>query len=119
MTTIFHITSRSAWEAAQRAGDYRAPSLETQGFIHFSDAEQVIRVANALYAGQTDLVLLVVDPAQLSAELRYEPPVEVTGATELFPHLYGGLNLNAVTQVVAFPPDAGDKWSGLPALNES
>jgi uncharacterized protein (DUF952 family) len=119
MTTILHITHRSAWEAAQRDGLYRAPSLETQGFIHFSNTEQVLRVAHAFYRGETDLLLLVVDTAQLTAELRYEPPAEAPESSELFPHLYGALNLNAVTRVVPFPPDEDGNWAGLPALNEA
>lgn len=119
MTTILHITHRSAWEAAQRDGHYRAPSLDTQGFIHLSSAAQVIRVANAFYRGETDLVLLVVDTVELTAELRYEPPAEAPESAELFPHLYGALNLNAVMRVVPFPPDADGGWAGLPALNET
>jgi uncharacterized protein (DUF952 family) len=114
MTTIFHITVRSAWAAAQRDGAYRAASLDDVGFIHFSTREQVLRVANAFYRGQRDLVLLVVDPARLSAELRYEPPAEAPESAERFPHLYGALNFDAVIRAVDFPPDADSTWSALP-----
>jgi uncharacterized protein (DUF952 family) len=96
--TILHITSRTAWEAAQQAGAYTAPSLETEGFIHFSTPEQVAWVAQRFYAGQTDLVLLEVDPALLAAELRYEESVP----GQWFPHLYGALNLDAVRAVRPF-----------------
>lgn len=114
MTPIFHITARAAWEQAQRDGVYRAESLEQVGFIHLSTAEQVVRVANALYSGQGDLVVLVVDPARLAAELRYETPADMPQSDERFPHLYGTLNLDAVIRVVDFPPDAGSGWSRLP-----
>lgn len=60
---IYHITTSHAWEAAQRHGEYRAPSLETQGFIHCSDANQVVRVANAIFPGEKGLVLLHIAPA--------------------------------------------------------
>ena len=46
-------------------------------------------------------MLLVIDPAQLTAELVYEDCYE---AGETFPHLYGPLNLDAVVRVVPFPP---------------
>ena len=59
-------------------------------------------VANQFYRGVPDLVLLVIAPAQLTAELRHD--VIETGET--FPHLYGELNLSAVVQVVDFPPEA-------------
>lgn len=107
---IYHITTAAAWQAAQSAGTYTADSLAAQGFIHCSTAEQVARVANTVYTGQTGLVLLVIDPAQLHAALHVEPadstiPVD-HAAGEMFPHLYGPLNLDAVVDVLAFPPDA-------------
>lgn len=69
---IYHITTREAWESAQAGGVYRAASLETEGFIHCSEAHQVIRVANVLYAGQRGLVLLRIDPGRLVSRVVYE-----------------------------------------------
>jgi uncharacterized protein (DUF952 family) len=97
---IFHITTRAEWETALRAGEYRAPSLETEGFIHLSQRHQVAGVANAVYRGVPDLVLLSVDPERLAAPLRYEQGVH---ADERFPHLYGPLELSAVVDVLPFP----------------
>ena len=94
-----HITSSKTWREAQRQGAYRAPSLETEGFVHFSKPNQVVAVANVLYHGQKDLVLLCVSPEKLVAELEYE-----VGTDEAYPHLYGPLNLGAVVNVVAFSP---------------
>lgn len=96
---LLHITTPAAWAEARRAGVYSAPSLETQGFIHLSAPEQVIGVANFLFAGQRDLRLLVIDPDRLGAELRWE---EYAPGSPQFPHLYGPLNLDAVTEVLAF-----------------
>jgi uncharacterized protein (DUF952 family) len=111
LRTILHITTQLEWQAAQAAGHYEAPSLQSEGFIHFSTAEQVVRVANAFYTGQTDLVLLVVNPERLSAQLRWEDPAHpgvsmATGQSEIFPHLYGPLNLDAVLRVVQFPANS-------------
>ena len=33
---LYHITTQSDWQAAQKAGDYRADTLASQGFIHCS-----------------------------------------------------------------------------------
>ncbi len=41
---IYHILPLADWKAAKKAGDYRPASLESQGFIHFSRAEQVLQV---------------------------------------------------------------------------
>ncbi|AAF09825.1 DUF952 domain-containing protein [Deinococcus radiodurans] len=106
-----HITTPAAWAAAQRAGVYSAPSMEMQGFIHLSAPAQVIGVANFLYAGQSGLLLLVIDPAKLRAELRWE---EYEPGSPHFPHLYGPLNLDAVTEVLPFEAGADGRFE-LPA----
>jgi ribosomal-protein-serine acetyltransferase len=105
---IYHITTGDEWAAAQRSGSYRALSLETQGFIHLSTREQITRVADAIYGGQVGLVLLCIDPTRLRAELKYEPPDVTIPAEhydgELFPHIYGAINHDAVVRVVDFAP---------------
>lgn len=106
---IYHITSRTAWRQAQARGSYTTASLASQGFIHFSKLDQITATANRFYHGHNDLVLLAVDPALLQAKLRYEegePGI-------LFPHLYGPLNLDAVSAVYDFPP-ASDGSFPLP-----
>ena len=106
---ILHATSRDSWSAALAGGEYRAESLAGEGFMHCSTAAQIIRVANMLFRGRRDLVLLVIDPQYLRAELKWEPPahpsgVEAPPADDLFPHLYGPLNLEAVVGVLPFDP---------------
>ncbi len=103
MTPLHHITTDEAWQVAKAAGVYRTESLETEGFIHCSLPAQVIDVADARYRGQDDLVLLVIDEARVDPEIRYEDCYK-TGQD--FPHIYGPLNLEAVVDVVRFPPGA-------------
>jgi uncharacterized protein (DUF952 family) len=98
---ILHIVPRVEWETAETAGDYRASSLETEGFIHCSTPEQVIGVANERFHGRSDLALLCIDPARLDAPLVYEDCYE---SGQEFPHVYGPLNLSAVVAAVDFPP---------------
>jgi uncharacterized protein (DUF952 family) len=70
---VFHICSRTALQHARAAGVYRADSLRHEGFIHLSQAHQVLPTVQAYFAGVPDLVVLVIDPRQLTAPLRYEP----------------------------------------------
>lgn len=116
--TVTHITTRDAWNAAQQAGEYRHPSLDKQGFIHFSEPtpEQLLSVANALFLGQPGLVLLVADLSRLAAPLRYE---EYEPGSLHFPHLYGPLNLDAVTEVLDFVPDATGRFISIPIESPS
>lgn len=104
---IFHITSRTAWDEAQKRGDYRAESLTTEGFIHCSTLSQVLPVANHFYKGQSGLILLEIEPTLLSAKLKWEPPsggAPPPGVPvgDQFPHVYGPINLDAVVNVVVF-----------------
>ena len=106
---IVHICERVAWEQAQRSGEYRPASLAAEGFIHASEPPQVLEVANRYYAGKQDLLLLWIDPQRVDPEIRYEP---VDG--DLFPHIYGALNLEAVVEAYPFPPDTDGIFRQLP-----
>jgi uncharacterized protein (DUF952 family) len=93
---ILHIASRSAWEAARTSGTYRAESLDSEGFIHFSRLSQLARTVERYYGGVGGLVVLVVDPERLD-DLREELSPS-TGET--FAHLYSELPVAAVTEVL-------------------
>ncbi len=94
--SIYHICRLSEWQAARGAGVYDGSSQDNDdGFIHFSDRDQVVASAAKHRAGQTGLVLLDVDPRHLGAALKWEPARN----GQLFPHLYASLPLEAVTRV--------------------
>ena len=104
---ILHITSRAEWIEAQSRGEYIAPSLNAEGFIHCSTENQVIHVANAFYRGRNDLVLLLIDESKLKPELRWEapagPPAPGISESDSFPHVFGPINLTAVVSARDFP----------------
>lgn len=100
MSLILHITKRDRWEETKSTKVYRGDTLESEGFIHCSTLEQVIKVANAFFKSQSGLVLLCLESEKVEPEIKYEG---IDGG-ELFPHIYGALNIDAVVQVVAFEP---------------
>ena len=103
MSIIYHLTGRDAWAAAQAAGEYEAPSLAGEGFIHCSaDKAQALRVAGRLYPGVTGLQLLDVDTGRLNAEVKREP----SRSGEIYPHIYGKINLDAVVRIRDLTLDA-------------
>jgi uncharacterized protein (DUF952 family) len=109
---VVHICSRLAWEQAQADGVYRPPSLEQEGFIHFSRPRQAVGVANRYFHGQPDLVVLWTDPQRLEAELRWEVVEQ-----ERYPHLYGSLNASAVFAAIPFEPEADGTFRTLPVAS--
>jgi len=102
MNTILHITQRQQWEQAKNLGIYRGDTLDIEGFIHCSKAIQIIKVANTFFPNQKELVLLFIEADKVKPEIRYEGIEE----DELFPHIYGELNIDAVFQVIDF--EAGE-----------
>jgi uncharacterized protein (DUF952 family) len=117
---ILHITSRNEWKAAQERGEYKAPSLETEGFIHCSTEKQVAHVANAFYHGQNDLLLLKIDEAKLKPELKWEapagPPAPGISESDSFPHIFGPINLDAVASVLDFAADPASGTFSPPSI---
>lgn len=105
MRHIYHLIPKSAWD--QRGeGPYRADSLATQGFIHCSNLDQVVRVANWFYADQPDMLLMEIDVQKLTASIRDEDP----GIGERFPHVYGPINPEAIVGVQAMERADIKQW---------
>ena len=103
MTLVYKICERALWREAEREGVFRGASIDlTDGYIHFSTAEQVGETAAKHFAGRSGLVLIAVDAAALAPALKWEP----SRGGALFPHLYGELALDAVAWVKPLPLDA-------------
>ena len=102
---IYHILRRSDWDAARQAGMYEPESLRSEGFIHCSTAGQTPGTVTRYFGGEADLILLGIDELRLAAPLRWEHPSN-DRAGELFPHIYGALNLDAVVEVGPIPASA-------------
>ncbi len=112
---LLHIITEGNWANARRLGVLSDPSLESEGFIHCSYADQVLLPANALFAGQTDLLLLAIDPSQLSSPLLVE---DSYGSGNEFPHVYGPIELAAVITTFPFPPNEDGSFLLPTALDE-
>ena len=94
---IYKICPASAWREAERQGVYRGSADDLRdGYIHFSTAGQVRETARKHFFGQSGLFLVAVDADALGEGLRWER----SRNDELFPHLYGELDLGAVIAVV-------------------
>lgn len=92
---IFHIATDDQWTDAKRLGEYRHRSLDTEGFIHCSSRDQLIKTANRYFLDFPAIRILHIEEEKLASRLVYEPS---TGG-ELFPHVYGSINLDAIVRV--------------------
>ncbi|GAA1792390.1 DUF952 domain-containing protein [Nocardioides hankookensis] len=99
---IFHIATLADWTDAQASGAYttstRGVTLEEEGYLHASRADQWEGVRAAFYADVTEpLVLLEIETDLLDVPVVEEPPAP--DVTETFPHVYGALDPAAVVEV--------------------
>ena len=105
---IYHLALAADWTQAQSdERGYRVSSigrlLGDVGFIHCSFESQLQRVADAYYRARTDVVLLAIDESKLTSPIREE---NTEGGDELYPHIYGPLNVDAVVSVQPLVPHA-------------
>ncbi|MBS1947792.1 MAG: DUF952 domain-containing protein [Bacteroidetes bacterium] len=98
MPTIFHITTKTEWDAAKRKGFYDTLSLKEEGFIHCSEDRQVSGVLRRYFQDKRDLIKLVIETAKLESPFFFDWSVAVK---DTFPHIYGPINIDAVNEAVA------------------
>ena len=91
---IYHIVLPEVWEKFKNEKCYEAESLPIEGFIHCSFAEQIETVLNRYYKGAKKVLLLEIETEKLTSPLINEPS---TGG-EIYPHIYGKINKEAVTK---------------------
>ncbi|MGW6726681.1 DUF952 domain-containing protein [Nocardia sp. NPDC055029] len=115
--TLVHLCSSQEWEQSQRTGERRPPSLTESGFVHLSTPTQVHLPANRLFAGRTDMMVLWLDPARFTGEVKWEPGVPTDPASMLFPHLYAPLPVAAVLAAEPYLPGTNGLF-GTPQRGE-
>jgi uncharacterized protein (DUF952 family) len=97
---LYKIMSKQEWESAQAQGIYEGSEVDRKdGFIHLSAAHQVRATAQKHFSGKTDLVLISVAQENLGPSLKWE----ASRGGDLFPHIYGPLQLNAMSEAVPLP----------------
>jgi uncharacterized protein (DUF952 family) len=112
MSLIYKIVPAALWRAAEALAEFDgAPVDLADGYIHFSTAAQLRKTAAKHFAGQRDLLLVAVEAERLGDALKWEP----SRGGDLFPHLYGKLQLADVLRVDALPvrADGTHDFTGL------
>ena len=89
---ILHIATRAQWEAAQTTGGYDGNTLKSEGFIHCCTPEQLLYVLIKHYPEAVGHIIVEIETEDVEPEICWE------GVPEQFPHIYGPLNLSAVTR---------------------
>jgi uncharacterized protein (DUF952 family)/N-acetylglutamate synthase-like GNAT family acetyltransferase len=93
--TIYHIVTSAWWSKQSQSNSYRSEALDQEGFIHCSTKDQVAGVLERYYANQKELLLLHINPFLLKTALKFE----LATNNELFPHVFGEINKEAIIKV--------------------
>mmetsp|Transcript_11592 Transcript_11592/g.17617 ORF Transcript_11592/g.17617 Transcript_11592/m.17617 type:complete len:145 (+) Transcript_11592:25-459(+) len=109
---IYHMTERQDFESqVSRDQVYFPPTYEQDGFVHATaEPSFLLGVGNLFYKDKVgDWICLEIDCQKLKSRVVYEPAAAV-GSTQhkrlgdeksdepLFPHIYGGINADAVSR---------------------
>jgi uncharacterized protein (DUF952 family) len=92
---IYHIVLPEVWERFKNRPSYQPESLASEGFIHCSYSGQVSTVLKRYYRGVEKVLILKIDADKVLAKLVREPSTN----DEMYPHIYGRLNHNAVVDI--------------------
>ena len=109
---IYHLTFRKNWRYALATGPYKAKSLDTEGFIHCSTAEQIVPVAMDFFSQRRKLTILAIDETLLTSPVKWEKPASGPPPglppNSKFPHVYGPINHEAVIKTLDMERNADD-----------
>ena len=91
---IYHITDIPTWKKNRTSTHFRGDQKD--GYIHASTFSQLENTRKKYFGGKSNLLVLTIDPLKVNPEIRFE---DLQREGQLFPHIYGDLNLDAVVKV--------------------
>lgn len=97
---IYKVFQESQWTALVQNGETDGAPIDlADGYIHFSNAEQVRETVTKHFAGSPTLILASVDADALGDDLKWE----VSRGGTKFPHLYRKLQRSDVVHHAILP----------------
>ena len=117
---IYHLVPLRELVAGLTADAYAPARFGADGFVHCSAGRTTtLAIATDYFADiHEPLLLLELEPARLTHELRYEAPAPIAGGGRkhlegeiTFPHLYGPVDRAAIRGAAVLDRPAGDyRW---------
>ncbi|GAB3658397.1 hypothetical protein GCM10027594_29780 [Hymenobacter agri] len=104
-TFIYRLAEPADWQHAQQTGFFASADLAAEGFIHASEAHQILETARRYYTGRADLVLLEWDEAALTAAGVRVEREWVASRGQHFAHVFGPVPLAGVRRAWPFGTD--------------
>jgi uncharacterized protein (DUF952 family) len=103
MRIAYHGTPKTYFDALDPAAPYVPEPFAREGFIHTTEGREAVSITLTKYykSSAGAWVVLYIDQDRVTSPMRYDDPAEV------FPHIYGPLNRDAIVAVkdIARSPD--------------
>lgn len=103
---VYHIVLPEVWARFKDRDFYEAESLRTEGFIHCSFAAQIEAVLQRYYKTAEKVLILTIDTERLKSK----PVAEPSTGSEIYPHIYGAINRDAIVEIKEKQIEAADKY---------
>lgn len=99
---IYHLVPKRFYDKQTKNAVYLPKPFAQDGFIHCTkEASEMAKVANLFYKQKAGPhVYLYIDTRKLKAKVQYDD------AAQKFPHVYGGLNHDAIVAIKPAKRDA-------------
>ena len=89
---VYKICTKVEWSEFKKKGQYTGSKKDLEdGYIHFSEEDQIQGTLKKFYSNQKDLILLKVNTLKLEHLLW-----EQASDGNMFPHLYSPLDISSV-----------------------
>ena len=109
MNTIYCLVPAPYWANYAEKDEYIPRDYQQEGFIHATKGDDLLaRVTGRVYRDYDgELLLLVIDENRVRNEVKYEQASD----GNLYPHIYGPLNTDAITQIRKMVKGADGLWT--------
>lgn len=114
MQPIYYITTAQELATAEETGLLIPPSFDDEGFIHCSFEHQTQAVLKKHFGDHHELIVLELDRTRLAAPVIEE---NLSGGAELYPHIYGIINLSAIQRRITLTKKEDDSFDWTAALS--
>ena len=102
----YHLVPEEVWSRYRHSDEYIPDAFEHDGFIHCTNGlQELVAVGNRYYtADHRPYRALILRTDTISSPVRYDDP------DEIFPHIYGPLNVDAVVGILSAQRDEFGKF---------
>ena len=96
---VYKILSIREWDEAQQLGYINTDLDKKDGFIHFSNANQLAASLELYFSDHEEVILLLPCMRKIESNLKYEPTDADSKRKGFFAHLYGDLKIEDIEKL--------------------